>query len=72
MSFTVDASDPEGRAITWTLDIRDDGSIEASGDRGDVPRTVTHRFDQPGTYVTAFRVTDGVSTTTRTVTVTAT
>lgn len=72
VAYSMDASDPEGRPITWTLDIRNDGSVEASGDRFDLPRTVNGRFDQPGTYVTVFTVSDGVATTTRSVTVTVT
>lgn len=68
--FTVDASDAEGDALTWTLDADGDGAADSEGTQENLPFDFTYTFDTAGTYEATLTVGDGVEETVATLAVT--
>lgn len=65
VNFTLTGSDPDGDALTWTLDLGD-GSDDATG--SSLPANVGHIY-APGNYTVRLEVSDGRRSTTAAATV---
>lgn len=59
VTFTVNGSDPDGDALTWSLDSNGDGTVDATGE--ELPATVNVTFDSPGSFNVTLTVSDGVA-----------
>lgn len=66
VNFTLDATDPQGEKVTWTVDLAD-GSPAQSGTT--LPATFSHNFTAAGNYTVKATVTDGNNNVNKTVTV---
>jgi parallel beta-helix repeat protein len=71
VTFSMDANDPDGSLVSWSLDINNDGTVEYSG-TGNPSSTQPHTYNTPGIYTSRFTVIDNQgSTSTDTVTISA-
>lgn len=57
VTFTMNASDPDGTITIWTLDVNTDGTTEYNGS-GIPPLTQQHVYYTPGIYTATLTVTD--------------
>lgn len=57
VDFTLDGNDPDGRAVTWTLDVDGDGSADRQGDK--LPTVANHTYTTAGVFNVTFRISDG-------------
>lgn len=57
VNFTLDASDADGDALSWTFDADGDGTPEANGTA--LPATVQHTFNETGEFRAELAVSDG-------------
>ncbi|HLF16769.1 MAG TPA: PKD domain-containing protein [Candidatus Thermoplasmatota archaeon] len=56
VNFTLDGSDPDGDALTWTLDLDGDGAADAEGDT--LPAEHEAVFAEPGLFNVTLAVND--------------
>lgn len=56
VNFTLDARDPEGKPVTWSVSYGDN-STAATG--SSLPTTLAHTFTNPGNYTVKATVSDG-------------
>ncbi|MGB1696961.1 MAG: PKD domain-containing protein [Thermoplasmatota archaeon] len=57
--FEINASDPDGDFLFWSLDADGDGSPE--GDGSEFPATISHQYEAAGTYNISVLVDDGAA-----------
>lgn len=59
ITFTLDASDGEGDALTWTIDADGDGETDGNGTSDDLPAEFNFTFAAPGVFNATFVASDG-------------
>ena len=57
VTFTISASDPDGRISAWVLDVNGDGNADYEG-YGDPPSSLHHIYTDPGNYTAMLVVAD--------------
>jgi len=57
VTFTISASDPDGRISAWVLDVNGDGNADYEG-YGDPPSSLRHIYTDPGNYTAMLLVED--------------
>lgn len=58
VAFLLEGSDPDGDALSWTLDLGDGNATQGTS----LPSNVTHAFAAPGNFTVALDVMDGNAT----------
>ena len=57
VTFQIEAMDPDGEIVEWSLDVDDDGTPERSGS-GSPPSTIEYTYESPGIYTARLTVVD--------------
>lgn len=60
VNFTLQASDPDGDKLSWSLDVNGDGKADETGTSpAKFPAKVSTTYTQPGTFPVTYKVSDG-------------
>jgi PKD domain len=59
VEFSIDVTDADDDALTWSLDVDGDGTPDESGTEDDLPATFAFTYDDDGAYTATLTASDG-------------